>query len=66
MLHPTTDNPRRRSSPTADPPQRRRIQPPAGSGPRAARRSRPRGAMNLGLLLWYSVPMALAAIGMLT
>ncbi|WP_329415980.1 NHLP bacteriocin export ABC transporter permease/ATPase subunit [Streptomyces sp. NBC_00704] len=37
----------------------------AGLGPSVAQ-SVTVGAMNLGLLLWYSVPMALAAIGMLT
>ncbi|MFI5794452.1 NHLP bacteriocin export ABC transporter permease/ATPase subunit [Streptomyces sp. NPDC051677] len=36
----------------------------AGLGPSVAQ-SVTVGAMNLGLLLWYSVPMALAAIGML-
>ncbi|MFF7604525.1 NHLP bacteriocin export ABC transporter permease/ATPase subunit [Streptomyces parvulus] len=36
----------------------------AGVGPTVAQ-SVTVGAMNLGLLLWYSVPMALAAIGML-
>ncbi|MGW2700247.1 NHLP bacteriocin export ABC transporter permease/ATPase subunit [Streptomyces sp. NPDC001340] len=36
----------------------------AGVGPVVAQ-SVTVGAMNLGLLLWYSVPMALAAIGML-
>ncbi|MEV1063581.1 NHLP bacteriocin export ABC transporter permease/ATPase subunit [Streptomyces sp. NPDC050263] len=36
----------------------------AGLGPSVAQ-SVTIGAMNLGLLLWYSVPMALAAIGML-
>ncbi|MFI2433425.1 NHLP bacteriocin export ABC transporter permease/ATPase subunit [Streptomyces sp. NPDC018693] len=36
----------------------------AGLGPSVAQ-SLTIGAMNLGLLLWYSVPMALAAIGML-
>ncbi|WP_340374224.1 NHLP bacteriocin export ABC transporter permease/ATPase subunit [Streptomyces sp. SS7] len=36
----------------------------AGLGPSVAQ-SLAVGAMNLGLLLWYSVPMALAAIGML-
>jgi ATP-binding cassette subfamily C protein len=36
----------------------------AGIGPSVAQSSTI-GAMNLGLLLWYSVPMALAAIGML-
>ncbi|MEU9989260.1 NHLP bacteriocin export ABC transporter permease/ATPase subunit [Streptomyces sp. NPDC048045] len=36
----------------------------AGLGPVVAQ-SVTVGAMNLGLLLWYSVPMALAAIGML-
>ncbi|MEU1511619.1 NHLP bacteriocin export ABC transporter permease/ATPase subunit [Streptomyces sp. NPDC005811] len=36
----------------------------AGLGPSVAQ-SLTVGAMNLGLLLWYSVPMALAAIGML-
>ncbi|MEV0176346.1 NHLP bacteriocin export ABC transporter permease/ATPase subunit [Streptomyces sp. NPDC050803] len=36
----------------------------AGVGPTLAQ-SVTVGAMNLGLLLWYSVPMALAAIGML-
>ncbi|MYQ98898.1 ATP-binding cassette domain-containing protein, partial [Streptomyces sp. SID6139] len=36
----------------------------AGIGPVVAQ-SVTVGAMNLGLLLWYSVPMALAAIGML-
>ncbi|MGW0821414.1 NHLP bacteriocin export ABC transporter permease/ATPase subunit [Streptomyces sp. NPDC002845] len=36
----------------------------AGVGPVVAQ-SVTLGAMNLGLLLWYSVPMALAAIGML-
>lgn len=37
----------------------------AGIGPSVAQ-SVTVGAMNLGLLLWYSVPMAMAAIGMLT
>ncbi|MER6414395.1 NHLP bacteriocin export ABC transporter permease/ATPase subunit [Streptomyces humidus] len=37
----------------------------AGLGPSVAQ-SVTVGAMNLGLLLWYSVPMALAAVGMLT
>ncbi|MGW1961860.1 NHLP bacteriocin export ABC transporter permease/ATPase subunit [Streptomyces sp. NPDC001935] len=36
----------------------------AGVGPTLAQAGTV-GAMNLGLLLWYSVPMALAAIGML-
>ncbi|MEV5486807.1 NHLP bacteriocin export ABC transporter permease/ATPase subunit [Streptomyces bobili] len=36
----------------------------AGLGPSVAQAVTV-GAMNLGLLLWYSVPMALAAIGML-
>ncbi|WP_371542595.1 NHLP bacteriocin export ABC transporter permease/ATPase subunit [Streptomyces sp. NBC_00554] len=36
----------------------------AGVGPTLAQAGTI-GAMNLGLLLWYSVPMALAAIGML-
>ncbi|MET8978414.1 NHLP bacteriocin export ABC transporter permease/ATPase subunit [Streptomyces sp. NPDC004539] len=36
----------------------------AGIGPSVAQ-SLTVGAMNLGLLLWYSVPMAMAAIGML-
>ncbi|MZF88357.1 NHLP bacteriocin export ABC transporter permease/ATPase subunit [Streptomyces sp. SID5643] len=36
----------------------------AGVGPTVAQ-SVTVGAMNLGLLLWYSVPMAMAAIGML-
>ncbi|MFF0647590.1 NHLP bacteriocin export ABC transporter permease/ATPase subunit [Streptomyces tendae] len=36
----------------------------AGVGPTVAQ-SVTVGAMNLGLLLWYSVPLALAAIGML-
>jgi ATP-binding cassette subfamily C protein len=36
----------------------------AGVGPTVAQ-SVTVGAMNLGLLLWYSVPMALAAVGML-
>ncbi|MFH9818442.1 NHLP bacteriocin export ABC transporter permease/ATPase subunit [Streptomyces sp. NPDC017230] len=36
----------------------------AGVGPTVAQ-SVTVGAMNLGLLLWYSVPMALAALGML-
>ncbi|KND40150.1 NHLP bacteriocin export ABC transporter permease/ATPase subunit [Streptomyces acidiscabies] len=36
----------------------------AGLGPSVAQ-SLTVGAMNLGLLLWYSVPMAMAAIGML-
>ncbi|MFC7265322.1 NHLP bacteriocin export ABC transporter permease/ATPase subunit [Streptomyces lutosisoli] len=36
----------------------------AGVGPTVAQAGTV-GAMNLGLLLWYSVPMALAAIGML-
>ncbi|MFE0451207.1 NHLP bacteriocin export ABC transporter permease/ATPase subunit [Streptomyces sp. NPDC058914] len=36
----------------------------AGLGPSVAQ-SVTIGAMNLGLLLWYSVPLALAAIGML-
>ncbi|MFJ9738496.1 NHLP bacteriocin export ABC transporter permease/ATPase subunit [Streptomyces sp. NPDC101166] len=36
----------------------------AGLGPSVAQASTI-GAMNLGLLLWYSVPMAMAAIGML-
>ncbi|MFI0960221.1 NHLP bacteriocin export ABC transporter permease/ATPase subunit [Streptomyces sp. NPDC021080] len=36
----------------------------AGIGPTLAQAGTV-GAMNLGLLLWYSVPMALAAIGML-
>ncbi|MET8131663.1 NHLP bacteriocin export ABC transporter permease/ATPase subunit [Streptomyces sp. NPDC005251] len=36
----------------------------AGVGPTLAQAATV-GAMNLGLLLWYSVPMALAAIGML-
>ncbi|KFG71771.1 NHLP bacteriocin export ABC transporter permease/ATPase subunit [Streptomyces mutabilis] len=36
----------------------------AGVGPTVAQ-SVTVGAMNLGVLLWYSVPMALAAIGML-
>ncbi|MGW0944949.1 NHLP bacteriocin export ABC transporter permease/ATPase subunit [Streptomyces sp. NPDC002623] len=36
----------------------------AGLGPAVAQ-SVTIGAMNLGLLLWYSVPMAMAAIGML-
>ncbi|HZF91714.1 NHLP bacteriocin export ABC transporter permease/ATPase subunit [Streptomyces sp.] len=36
----------------------------AGVGPTVAQ-SVTIGAMNLGLLLWYSVPMALAALGML-
>src|SRR5690606_25500047 len=36
----------------------------AGVGPTVAQ-SVTVGAMNLGLLLWFSVPMALAAIGML-
>ncbi|MDN3244046.1 NHLP bacteriocin export ABC transporter permease/ATPase subunit [Streptomyces mutabilis] len=36
----------------------------AGVGPTVAQ-SVTVGAMNLGLLLWYSVPMALAAMGML-
>ncbi|MEU0114187.1 NHLP bacteriocin export ABC transporter permease/ATPase subunit [Streptomyces bobili] len=36
----------------------------AGLGPSVAQ-SVTVGAMNLGLLLWYSVPMALAAVGML-
>ncbi|MGW1777691.1 NHLP bacteriocin export ABC transporter permease/ATPase subunit [Streptomyces sp. NPDC002143] len=36
----------------------------AGLGPSVAQ-SVTIGAMNLGLLLWYSVPMALAAVGML-
>jgi len=36
----------------------------AGIGPSVAQ-SLTIGTMNLGLLLWYSVPMALAAIGML-
>jgi ATP-binding cassette subfamily C protein len=36
----------------------------AGVGPSVAQ-SVTVGAMNLGLLLWYSVPMAMAAIGML-
>ncbi|MDX3529040.1 NHLP bacteriocin export ABC transporter permease/ATPase subunit [Streptomyces sp. ID05-39B] len=36
----------------------------AGLGPSVAQ-SVTVGAMNLGLLLWYSVPMAMAAIGML-
>ncbi|MFF9019568.1 NHLP bacteriocin export ABC transporter permease/ATPase subunit [Streptomyces eurythermus] len=36
----------------------------AGVGPVVAQ-SVTVGAMNLGLLLWYSVPMALAAVGML-
>ncbi|MEV5884620.1 NHLP bacteriocin export ABC transporter permease/ATPase subunit [Streptomyces sp. NPDC052020] len=36
----------------------------AGVGPTVAQ-SVTVGAMNLGLLLWYSMPMALAAIGML-
>ncbi|GAB2758440.1 NHLP bacteriocin export ABC transporter permease/ATPase subunit [Streptomyces bullii] len=36
----------------------------AGAGPTVAQ-SVTVGAMNLGLLLWFSVPMALAAIGML-
>ncbi|MER5992551.1 NHLP bacteriocin export ABC transporter permease/ATPase subunit [Streptomyces viridosporus] len=37
----------------------------AGVGPTVAQ-SVTVGAVNLGLLLWFSVPMALAAIGMLT
>ncbi|MFC9931436.1 NHLP bacteriocin export ABC transporter permease/ATPase subunit [Streptomyces sp. NPDC127190] len=37
----------------------------AGVGPVVAQ-SVTVGAMNLGLLLWYDVPMALAALGMLT
>ncbi|MCZ9341371.1 ABC transporter transmembrane domain-containing protein, partial [Streptomyces sp. TRM76130] len=36
----------------------------AGVGPTVAQ-SVTVGVMNLGLLLWYSVPMALAAVGML-
>ncbi|MFI6034946.1 NHLP bacteriocin export ABC transporter permease/ATPase subunit [Streptomyces sp. NPDC051315] len=36
----------------------------AGIGPSVAQ-SVTIGAMNLGLLLWYSVPMAMAAVGML-
>lgn len=36
----------------------------AGVGPTVAQAGTV-GAMNLGLLIWYSVPMALAAIGML-
>ncbi|MEV4969891.1 NHLP bacteriocin export ABC transporter permease/ATPase subunit [Streptomyces scopuliridis] len=37
----------------------------SGAGPVAVQASTV-GAMNLALLLWYSVPLALAAIGMLT